>query len=82
MEKNKLVEPPKSRVRLKKLEEEYTIILYNILKKILASLLNGSRSFLMILINFGGSIPPKSVSQKLQRLKWAMEMKNLLKLEG
>lgn len=34
MEKNKLVEPPKSRARLKKLEEEYSIILYNIIEYI------------------------------------------------
>ena len=82
MEKDKLAKPLESKARLKKLEEEYTIILLYISKKILVSLLNGSRSFLRISINFGGSVPLKSVSQKLQRLKWAMEMKNLLKLEG
>jgi|GEM_PF-6416752 hypothetical protein len=83
MKKDKLVGLQREE-KLKKLEEEYTIILYKIIRHIIEELgqsvnrPNGKQLHLTILI-IGGSIPQKLASQKKQQLNLAMEIINLLK---
>lgn len=71
---NNFAEPLLSKAKLEELQEEYSIILREIIEyitKTSASRLNG-RLFQRSAINFGRSIPQGLVFQRKKRSKWVI----------